>query len=620
MSTFDSTKTKLSDLLADVIDGELQLPDFQRGWLWDDEHIRSLLVSIARSFPIGAVMLLETGGEARFQARLVEGVNATTQRSPERLILDGQQRLTSLTQVLRLHAPTSTRDEKKRDIRRFYYFAIEKALEGPDALADAIVGVDEKRQLRTNFGRNVVLDLSTTDKEIDSFHFPCNQILNSDEWEEQLNARDPTRFGRYMQFRKQVLNPFRTYLLPVIVLSKETSKAAVCLVFEKVNTGGVQLSVFELVTATYAADNFNVRKDWFGGNGTKGRRAHLAEKPLLRELEPTDFLQGITLLHTLDRRQSDLRAGKTGKDVAPVTAKREHVLMTPLAAYQKWADPLSNGLLEAEQLLRHLGFYHTRFLPYTAQLVPLAAVLTHVRERWLEPRVQQKLSRWYWCGVFGELYGSASETRIALDLQNLMAWIDDDGSLEPVTVTAAGFQPSRLDTLRTRTSAAYRGMYVLLQQQGAQDFFWKTRILDLDRNERGIDIHHIFPRKWCEDHGIPPRVYNSIVNKTPISLKANRKIGGSAPSTYLRQIQADKAVQLNDADMDAILRSHSIDPAFLRNDDFEGFFAARRAALLAMVEAAMGKKAIYASEQVPQDPDEEDPDEVSDDSSEGQKV
>ena len=76
MSTFDSTKTLLSTLLQRVVEGKLQLPDFQRGWVWDDEHIRSLMVSIARSFPIGAVMLLETGGETRFQVRLVEGVQA----------------------------------------------------------------------------------------------------------------------------------------------------------------------------------------------------------------------------------------------------------------------------------------------------------------------------------------------------------------------------------------------------------------------------------------------------------------------------------------------------------------------------------------------------------------
>lgn len=89
MSTFDSTKRSLPDILSDIVKGKIQLPDFQRGWVWDDDHIRSLLVSIARSFPVGAVMLLETGGEARFQLRPVEGVELPPGSSPELLILDG---------------------------------------------------------------------------------------------------------------------------------------------------------------------------------------------------------------------------------------------------------------------------------------------------------------------------------------------------------------------------------------------------------------------------------------------------------------------------------------------------------------------------------------------------
>ena len=167
MSTFDSTKTQLGVLLNRVVEGKLQLPDFQRGWVWDDEHIQSLLVSIARSFPIGAVMLLETGGETRFQVRPVEGVQLYSNATPEELILDGQQRLTSLTQVLKLDKPVATRDAKRRELKRHYYFDIEKALQGgPEALADAIIAVDEQRTLRENFGRDVTLDLSTCEKEI----------------------------------------------------------------------------------------------------------------------------------------------------------------------------------------------------------------------------------------------------------------------------------------------------------------------------------------------------------------------------------------------------------------------------------------------------------------------
>ncbi|WP_424780186.1 GmrSD restriction endonuclease domain-containing protein [Onishia taeanensis] len=75
MTTFDSTKRSLPELLKDITTGKIQLPDFQRGWVWDDDHVKSLLVSIARSFPVGAVMLMETGGEVRFQTRPVVNAN-----------------------------------------------------------------------------------------------------------------------------------------------------------------------------------------------------------------------------------------------------------------------------------------------------------------------------------------------------------------------------------------------------------------------------------------------------------------------------------------------------------------------------------------------------------------
>jgi hypothetical protein len=611
MSTFDSTKTQLGTLLSRVVEGKLQLPDFQRGWVWDDEHIRSLLVSIARSFPIGAVMLLETGGETRFQVRAVEGVDLPPRSAglAEELILDGQQRLTSLTQVLKLDKPVATRDAKKRELQLHYYFDIEKALEGPESVADAIVAVDEQRTLRSDFGRRVDLDLSSRDKELQAFHFPCSQILNSDEWEQLLSEKAPDRLVRFMKFRRQVVEPFRSYMLPVITLKKETSKEAVCLVFEKVNTGGVPLSVFELVTATWAADGYNLRDDWFGARPSTGRHAKLSRRPLLRDLQPTDFLQGISLLHSAERRAQDLSQGRSPKEAVGVTAKREHILEMPLAAYQKWSEPLTKGFEHAERFLRSEGFHHPRFLPYRTQLTPLAAVLARLGDRWLEPQIKTKLARWFWCGVFGELYGGAVETRIALDVQQLMAWIEAASEAEPATVQAAGFNPNRLDTLRSRTSAAYRGLYVLLQRAGACDFFWKARMIDLDLDDVKLDIHHIFPKKWCEDHQIPPRIFNAIVNKTAISYKANRMIGGKAPSLYLAQIQSHAQVQLSDPAMDVILRSHVVDPALLRGDSFEQFYAARKAALLGLVERAMGKAPVEAT---PIASDEEDEDEDSD--------
>jgi hypothetical protein len=186
--------------------------------------------------------------------------------------------------------------------------------------------------------------------------------------------------------------------------------------------------------------------------------------------------------------------------------------------------------------------------------------------------------------------------------------VNEPSAPEPATVQAAGFNPNRLDTLRSRTSAAYRGLYVLLQREGARDFFWKARMIDLDLGDVKLDIHHIFPKKWCEDSDIPPSVYNAIVNKTAISYKANRKIGGSAPSKYLAQLQSEPQVKLTNAEMDDILKSHVIDPALLRGDSFQEFYAARKAALLAIVERAMGKVSAVAVDVVAEDEEDEEDD------------
>jgi hypothetical protein len=599
MTSFDSTKRSLPELLKDITTGKIQLPDFQRGWVWDDDHVKSLLVSIARSFPVGAVMLMETGGEVRFETRPVEGIDpSSVTKDPDQLILDGQQRLTSLTQAIGLPTPVDTRTAKGKEIKRHYYFDIRTALEGEDRLEDAVVAVDDSRQKRSDFGRKVDLDLSTRQRECEQLYFPCDKLLSPNDWASDLFKYNQGAIGTYFEFQEKVLSAFSAYQLPVIELKKETSKEAVCLVFEKVNTGGVQLSVFELITASYAAEGYNLRDDWFGSDIRKvpSRKARLEQHELLKDVQSTDLLQAITLLHTRERKLEDLKGGRAGKQVRPVSAKRASVLDLPLEAYRRWVDEVEKGFVEAARFLLKECFYSRRELPYATQLVPLAAVMTLLGNRWREPRIYHKLSRWYWSGVLGELYGGAVETRIALDVEELMRWFEDDTDL-PRTVTDASFDPTRLESLRSRLSAAYKGINVLILREGAEDFFWKGDIQELDNQGVELDIHHIFPRAWCEAQGIPPRVYDAIINKTPISFKANRMIGGDAPSAYLARLQNHEQVQLGDEAMNAILEGHRIPTEALRADDFEVFYQQRKRRLLEIIEKAMGKKPLAGTDE-----------------------
>lgn len=593
MATFDTTKRLLPDILKDIVAGKIQLPDFQRGWVWDDSHIKSLLVSIGRSFPVGAVMLLEAGGVSRFQVRPVENIQVPTPLpEPAELILDGQQRLTTLAQVLCLNEPVKTKTDKGKDTNRYYYFHIPTALQGPEYLEDALLSVDEGQQIKSNFGRQVDLDLSTRELECQQLYFPCNKILDWSGWLHDLNHFNSQALAIFLEFQSKVINTFTTYQIPIIELKKETSKEAVCLVFEKVNTGGVPLSVFELVTASYASDGYNLRDDWFGSDVRviESRKERLAQQPLLTVVENTDFLQAITLLYTLEQRRQDITTGR--QQPRSVSAKRGFVLELPLEAYRRWVDKVENGFKLAAHFLRQQAFYDVRELPYRTQLIPLAAVLAELGYKWLEPQIHSKLTRWFWCGVLGEMYGGAVETRIAIDVEDLLTWIEGSSSELPRTIRDASFQSERLDQLTTRTSAAYKGINVLVLRGDAKDFFWNASIHDLVDQERPLDIHHIFPRAWCENHAIPRKTYDTIVNKTPISTKTNQMIGGVAPSTYLRRLQEHPQVGISDAEIDQILESHCIPPQYLRADDFDMFYRERKKALLKLIETAMGKNPV----------------------------
>jgi hypothetical protein len=589
-STFDSTKLMLSELLDDASTGKLQLPEFQRGWVWDDAHIRDLIASVAVGFPIGAVMLMETGGDVQFKARPIEGVETTT-FPPERLILDGQQRLTSLFQSLKSGKVVQTRDHRKKDLERWYYLHIPTAVDRSKDLIDAVRSIPGDKRVTSDFGRKVDEDYSTPDLEHRELMFPLTLIFDSLEWRaafQHHHSYAPEMMQLWNRFEIEVLENFKAYQLPVITLKKETPREAVCLVFEKVNTGGVALNVFELLTATFAAEEegFNLREDWerrhrellAGSNQAKNRS-------VLAGVSATDFLQALTLLVTRERRLLERDRGVA--EPPAISCKRRDVLRLTKADYDQWADQLVGGFIQASRFLHGEHVFEGKFVPYPTQVIPLAALLTLLGSRAEDAGPRSMLRRWYWCGVFGELYGSATETRFANDLAQVLDWIESDSPL-PNTVVDANLSPERLERLRTRNSAAYRGLYVLLLRQGGED--WRTGEPANIQNyhDEAIDIHHVFPRKWCRDTGIEDGRANSIINKTPLTSRTNRIIGGDAPSRYLPALAAKSGG--GPEQIDASLRTHLIDPGHLRADDFERFWEDRKERLLSAVASVMGKE------------------------------
>lgn len=625
-STFKTNPFELETLLEECHSGALQLPDFQRSWVWDEERIKSLIASVSRAFPVGALMALEAGGPVSFKPRPIEGAPDEAGRTnPRSLLLDGQQRMTSLYQVTLRGKVVDTETPKKKKVKRWFYIDIAKALDASADREEAIVGVPENRQVRADFGREIVLDLSSAECEYAALMFPLANVFDWDDWQEGFgdywDPRDPAKTMTFRTFKKEVLHNFKGYHVPVITLDRETTKEAVCVVFEKVNTGGKSLDAFELVTAMYAADGHELRKDWYGGDGQVGTHRRFAEtyaapgtsRGILAEVSNTDFLQAISLFYTRERRRQAEAAGKQGKELPAVIGNRQALLNLPLEAYKKYAKQVEDGFVKAAKFLYTLHIYRIFDLPYQSQIVPLAAILSDIGEAWEHEANRAKLVRWYWNGVFGELYGSAVEGRNARDFMEVPVWLK--GGPEPSTVSETMFRADRLKTMRMRLSAAYKGLNALLMKEGAQDFRSGQAFDHTVFFGENVDIHHIFPKDWCKGRGIKPEIYDSIINKTPLSYRTNRIIGGVAPSEYLAKLErGDKATPAIDgARLDGYLTSHLVNPELLRSDDFDAFMVDRQKRLLALIEKATGKP-VYAGDV----PEEGEDDEVDEDTVEAE--
>ena len=216
----------------------------------------------------------------------------------------------------------------------------------------------------------------------------------------------------------------------MITLGATTSKEAVCVVFEKVNTGGKPLDAFELVTAMYAANGHELRRDWYGKEGELGRHHRFVEK-----LRPADEDSGIIaefpipiswLRLVVSHARASARAedaGKQGRELPAVSGNRNALLNLPLDAYKKYQKQVEDGFMRAAKFLHMLHIYRVFDLPYQSQIVPLAAILADIGDAWEHEANRAKLVQWYWNGVFGELYGSTIDTRIARDFMEVPAWL-----------------------------------------------------------------------------------------------------------------------------------------------------------------------------------------------------
>jgi hypothetical protein len=476
LSTFDLTKEPLLNVLKAIEGGKIQLADFQRDWCWDDERIRSLLSSIALGFPIGSFMLLEQEkAQFRLKPRLVEGVKLEHSPAPQALILDGQQRLTSLFMALFSVSPVRiNRGKRYATEQRWYYFQMKEMLALPEEERfRAILGLKEDKRLRR--AHSPQIDCSTPEREYQGHCFPLSQVFQFPQWRGEYNKYwqyHPEKLALIDQFEAEVIKKFEHYQLGLYILRAELPKKAVCQIFVNHNARPCELTHFDLLTSEYASEEFDLRGDW------QQREQQFLRYRVLRLLKPTDFLQALSLLVRYYQRLEAKKRGVHSEKLPRISCNRQDVLDVSLSDYQTWREELSRGFEAGARFLHGQGIFDADDVPYPMQLVVLAPLMAILGESVKLDAVRCKLEQWLYCGAASGIYSRSRESTAAKDLIEMPGWVWEEGAI-PTTIREASLQAERLQSCVNSQGATYRAISALLRRDGVLDFLTGEAITEV---------------------------------------------------------------------------------------------------------------------------------------------
>ncbi|MFI5297236.1 MAG: DUF262 domain-containing protein [Polyangiales bacterium] len=549
MAHFTANPVELKYLLAKIDHGKLALPDFQRDFVWDPGAIGDLLASLAQGFPAGSLLTIRRGDGSWLEEREFEGAPKLSKDSPpEELVLDGQQRLTSLYGAL--YASHSHR----------FFIDLER-LAGEDADFGAAVQA---------VPREAPKGLDRVEAQAEGLMFPIERLLMGefDDWIDEIapHRRDEdasTLRRRLRDVSKRTLKNIEDYRFPVVSLPSETRPEAVCKIFSTINSTGVQLTTFDLLAARWWSESVRLRSEW---------KEARAKYPILETFFGDD---GSPLLQIMALAE---KGRCTDGAINDLTAASFHA---------HWRNAVDGARGTLELLRDECGVFSAKFLPYRPAVVGLAAVWPSIASA-TGPRggeLRERAKRWFWCGTMSRRYEASANSRLASDIKGLQLWLA--GETPPTLVASFDFESSALRETVSGSAGLYRGVLALLLSRGPLDFH-KRKPLTKERIEEGVDDHHVFPKQSPAARGVEVKLINSILNRALIDPETNRRISNRNPSVYLDEMRREWRGQ---EALDEVLVSHGLpagkDSALLA-DDMHSFLSLRETEIAKRVESVTG--------------------------------
>lgn len=559
---FETQHPQLSNLITRIRSGDLALPDFQRDFVWEPQETVELIRSVISRYPVGTLLFWKQNRtDPSFKPRPFKGAPKGNNQ-PAELVLDGQQRLTSLYQAL-----TGTGDER-------YYLKLDEFVDSKQFRLLDVHEVNFEKAIcvqPVNGKKGTKNDLDRTES-----YFGVFEVERFDEWldsyaEERAggNREAEKRIKQlYREVRDRYLIPLRSYGFPLVSLPESTPLEAVCTIFETLNRTGKQLGVFELLTAKYYPKGVNLRELW-----QDARESY----PVLDEfkINPYNILQAICLRTHKSAQRADVLKKLTADDIK-----------------DNWTPVLKGFIGSLDVLEADCGVLTPKWLPYSMILVPMAAVWPEIQA--LKPLEKSaaltRLQQYFWCTVFTGNFDQGANSQAGADYVRLSEWLLDDKKQAPEAITDFALTATSIRSASTRRKALYTGLLCLTVTSKAKDFHTGQTMTRTRVREAKIDSHHIFPKSYLLKSNSSESA-ELILNRTLIDADTNRTIRDKAPSVYLGEMEkAHGKEKLED-----VMASHAI-PYYpdgpLATDNYEKFLDERLNLFIDLIESVTKKTVV----------------------------
>jgi len=522
-------KIHLGRLIEELRSGKYVIPDFQREFEWRPQDVIDLLKSIFEDYYIGTLLFWRASKENQDLLKCEPIYGFEGKPSPEHIILDGQQRLSALYYVL--FAPNKPYPRRKS--KCFFFIKLEEILRGNFDEAFYYEWVSKK-----------TLDFAEDrNKQFGDKIFPLF-ILGPKpytwvKWLEGYQKYWASKIGdkkaetERKKVEKILEELISTYYISYIELDRNMEIFKVCDIFTRINSTGMELTIFDLLNAVLRPKDIYLKEMW--RRVSSNLDIVEAEKMRIYLLQTMSILKqrycAPKYLYYLvpDTKKTIKAPDGSKKKIVLIDSKEEFVNLWKFVVerVKKTIEILKNP--------RDFGAIKPEFIPYPSMTPILTALnIEKETEAYTDKQdIEHKIRRWYWSSIFTKNYSSAVESQMTKDFDELQEWFKDDTRIPSVIVQ---FDPSYLDlkSETSKSSAIYKAIFDILILKGAKD--WDTFVLPEYSN---LEDHHIVPRSWGEKR--VGKDINSILNRTPISDKTNKEIiRNQLPNIYLKRM-FDKA-------------------------------------------------------------------------------